>query len=225
MEKYFSRNERAFDDASALIIAHECEELEIPARWKDKTHFVGQIVRPMTESNDTLQAEDILITGGGGGSPSTIEFYNLAIMAFALCRSEQSNLRALLITGPLFSEWNSLLLVEGLKVIPKRWDLPNCAVRTRLTICQGGYNTVGEILRTGAMTICLPGTRFFDDQFKRAASVARSHPQFRLFEGDKPEGLAVLIKSILARPRTFSVAPDKFEGDQRSADVVAQIVK
>jgi UDP-N-acetylglucosamine--N-acetylmuramyl-(pentapeptide) pyrophosphoryl-undecaprenol N-acetylglucosamine transferase len=170
-----------------VLIAHDEGECEVPAALRPRTRFTGPIVRRphLASRQASAQAATagrplIVITGGGGGYPRTVEFYNLALAAFARARQQRPNLDGLLITGPLFTDWWQLHLVDGLRCLPFDPHLAETLAEASLVICQAGYNTVAEISALRVPAICLPAERGVDDQFARARDTAAASPAFEL---------------------------------------------
>jgi predicted glycosyltransferase len=100
-------------------------------------------------------AEVIVSTGGGAVSDTLLE---AAIGARALCRLRGQPWRVLV--GHYYPE-NSFLAFRaaaprGVQVERARSDFGQLLANCALSISQRGYNTVAEILATGARAVCLP---------------------------------------------------------------------
>jgi UDP-N-acetylglucosamine--N-acetylmuramyl-(pentapeptide) pyrophosphoryl-undecaprenol N-acetylglucosamine transferase len=175
-----------------ILIAHDEGECEVPAELRSRTRFTGPIARPCpavrARASQTHAGPLVVITGGGGGYPGCVDFYNLALAAFAHARRQQPNLNGALIAGPLFTDWWQLRLVEGIRCLPFDPHLSETLADAGLVVCQAGYNTVTEIASLGVPALCMPAERVVDDQFERARAAASS--SFQVYEGTDVEELA-----------------------------------
>jgi len=202
MPFYYQCNHEALSVATRLLIAHDPDEVSIPDELRDRAVFVGRIVRRWTGqlySRENDRSKLLVITGGGGGYPNTVEFYNLALQAFQIL-SDTADWRAVLIAGPLFRDWLSLQHVSGARVAPFLPDVQSLFAIADVVVCQAGYNTVAEILETGARAVAVPAPRWLDDQYHRAASVSAVHTGFKVFSGGDASLLANAIASLAAEP-------------------------
>jgi UDP:flavonoid glycosyltransferase YjiC (YdhE family) len=99
----FEWAQTVFTQVDLILVPHEIGAVPVPQELAARTHFVGPMVRlssngdhtPSVKSNSPL----IVITGGGGGYPGTVDFYNLALSAFRLARSTVPALEGILVTG------------------------------------------------------------------------------------------------------------------------------
>jgi UDP-N-acetylglucosamine--N-acetylmuramyl-(pentapeptide) pyrophosphoryl-undecaprenol N-acetylglucosamine transferase len=219
MSDYFDRILALSSAVQLILIAHGEGQCEVPASLRARTRFTGQIVRAALpprerdgdgEGGGHAEAPHIVISGGGGGYPGTVEFYSLALSAFARVRQQMPHVTGLLVTGPLFEEWKRLRLVDGIKVLPFDPRLSETFARASLVVCQAGYNTVSEVLSHGVPAICVPAERLADDQFERARQSASGHTSFQVYEGSDADAFAALMLAALHRPRASAA---------RSADV------
>jgi UDP-N-acetylglucosamine--N-acetylmuramyl-(pentapeptide) pyrophosphoryl-undecaprenol N-acetylglucosamine transferase len=199
----------------AILIPHPPGECEIPADLLPKTHFTGPITRPFSLDADAPSRQrgnaderpsrrQVIVTGGGGGYPGTVEFYNLALDACARVRETvpARALDILLVAGPLFTHWTDLQLPADVRVIPFDPHLSARLGQADTVICQGGYNTMAELVALGVPAICVPAERGSDDQFERARTLAAEHTQMQTYEGSDGGELATLIVRGLETGRT-----------------------
>lgn len=187
-----------------ILIPHTPGAFELPKAVELKSRFVGEIVHPRAfclKPSANQSRPNIIISGGGGGYPGTVKFYNLALRALLPIRDEWPDMSALLVTGPLFSEWEGLDALCGVHVIPFVADMPSRLSSADLVICQGGYNTIAELLLLGVRSVCVPAHRDADDQFERAEAFVESRGNARLFLGDRPEELTKVIREAMRTPR------------------------
>jgi UDP-N-acetylglucosamine--N-acetylmuramyl-(pentapeptide) pyrophosphoryl-undecaprenol N-acetylglucosamine transferase len=224
MDQFFNSLAKTSSDAKLILIPHDPDEINVPNKLKEKTRFVGQIARPFSQRQagaaGLALTPRIVITGGGGGYPDTVNFYNAALAAFAACRSEEPSLTGLLVTGPLFKDWGRLEPVEGAQVIPFDPALTATLATADLAISQAGYNTIAEITALSVPAICIPAQRKFDDQYERAVSVSATHPQIHLCSDLDPGPLATLMLRILRRPRVKSDAVPSLPGATLAAELL-----
>lgn len=226
MDHYFEGLKAVLREADVIIIPHHPGEISVPADLAGKTHFVGSIVRPVAETpgraGPSEQRRLVLISGGGGGYPGTVDFYNFALEATAKCREAEPELSALLVTGPLFHEWGRLKPVSGVRIIPFDPYITNSFRRSSLVVCQAGYNTVAEIVSAGVPAICVPAERKFDDQHERARATSAAHQQFHLWEGQDSESLSSLMLRLLRAPRTDGHAGADSKGSTLAAEILIE---
>jgi UDP-N-acetylglucosamine--N-acetylmuramyl-(pentapeptide) pyrophosphoryl-undecaprenol N-acetylglucosamine transferase len=210
LDRHFDFLQRREAAMSLILIPHEEGAVDVPAPLRSRTRFVGTIVRspPPHEDGGSASAaanighRTVIISGGGGGHPGTADFYNLAIEAFGHARTREPDLNVVLVTGPLFKEWWDLRLAEHVRVIPFEPAMACAFARAGLVVCQAGYNTVAELVALGVPAIAVPAERRWDDQFARAASVARSCSTFQMYDGHDAQALGLLMLDTLERGRT-----------------------
>jgi hypothetical protein len=92
-----------------IVVPHPEGTICLPEELRVKSRFVGQIARrppPVTALGTDPTAPRIVISGGGGGYPGTVKFYNLALKATADLRERYPALKCQLIAGPLFRGWS-----------------------------------------------------------------------------------------------------------------------
>jgi predicted glycosyltransferase len=214
------------DRAQLILIPHPQGTFAVPQDLAAKCRFVGEIARvgPVLSTRERdRDAPHILISGGGGGYPGTVEFYNLALKATAMLREHHAALKVQLITGPLFRDWRLLEPSDGIRVVPFEPDMTALFDDADLVICQAGYNTVAELAQLQTKTVLVPAEREWDDQFGRAERVTRRQQSFRVFRGKNPAVLADLAGEFLHLqiPRTAVARPG---GAIHAAKLIHEIV-
>jgi predicted glycosyltransferase len=183
-----------------VLVPHDPGEFELPAELRQKACYVGRIARPFESQSKTERNQErprILISGGGGGYPGTVNFYNLAIRALSALRIDYPGLEARLIVGPLFSDWLQLQQENGITVVPFEPDTLGAFAAADLVIAQAGYNTVAELEQVGTKGILVPAERQWDDQFLRVDRAVQTCPQFRAFRSSSHIALAALAADLL----------------------------
>ena len=209
-----------------IIVPHRPGAFVLPRNLRVRTCFVGQIARSVASKKHIQdpQQPNIVITGGGGGYPGTVDFYNLALLAVADLRSRAPQVKAQLITGPLFRDWHRLRLVESISVLPFEADMPATLGRSDLVICQAGYNTVAELELLGTRTILVPAERQWDDQFARAERVSHGRSNFRVFRGKTAAELSILASGALSSDLP-DVSPVEADGGMKAAHLIYEMIR
>lgn len=210
-----------------IIIPHSEGTISLPASLAAKSYCVGQIARrPMRvlSRQTDPSCTRIVISGGGGGYPGTVDFYNQALKATSILQEQHPKLKSQLITGPLFRDWRLLEPAEGIPVVPFEPDMLSVLSSADLVICQAGYNTVAELEQAGTKAVLVPAQRQWDDQFARGEKAERDHRNiFRLFRGKTASQLAQFVAEFLSESvATTTVAtPD---GARKAAQAIREIV-
>jgi predicted glycosyltransferase len=223
VERYVERLEYLLPYVKLVLVPHNPNEFSLPGPFRAKACFVGKVARQMKpaagRTNDRrIGACRIVVSGGGGGYPGTVEFYNLALRALAELRSSGVEIEAQLIAGPLFMDWRRLELCGDVCVVPYDPDMASTFAAADLVICQAGYNTVAELEQTGTRVILSPAERKWDDQFTRARRTEQENLQFRVFQQSSPEDLAALAREMLRKADVDPRVPAQPEGARRAAE-------
>jgi predicted glycosyltransferase len=204
LDRYLDRLTAILPYVHRILIPHDAGMFELPESLRKKSICVGEIVRPLSvqsRPDPGLDSRRIVISGGGGGYPDTVRFYNLSLQALEKLRCSDSTLQGRLIAGPLFSDWMRLQLVNGVTVTPFVPDVPEAFSTADMVVCQAGYNTVAEALQSGTRTILAPAERVWDDQFARASRMELQHKSFRVFRGSSHVELTQMINLWLQEPQ------------------------
>lgn len=184
----------------AVLLPHAPEEIDLPDDIASYATFTGPIVRPVPPVGagdpEPPSGPFVVISGGGGGYPGTVAFYNLALRAFAHARAGFPALQGVLVTGPLFRDWQSLRTLDGVRLVPFDPHLSVTMQRARLVVCQAGYNTLAEVRAYGVPAVCVPAIRDADDQFARADR-ACAEPHIRTYAGEDPRRLGGIMIELL----------------------------
>jgi len=210
-----------------IVVPHPEGTIRLPEALATKSRFVGQIVRrpvPMSALDTDPTAPRIVISGGGGGYPGTVKFYNLALKAIADLRHRYPALKSLLIVGPLFRDWSLLAAGDGSTIIPFEPDTASTFAQADLVICQAGYNTVAELEQLGTKAVLVPAERQWDDQFARAERAMREHDTFRVFRGNAPADLANVAVDFLGEHVANTVIP-MASGGMNAAQLICSLLK
>jgi predicted glycosyltransferase len=210
-----------------VLIPHEEGAFEVPDELRERSRFVGTIVRETAANPERVREDggvEVVISGGGGGHSETAKFFNLAMQAIACVRSGGVHLRARLITGPLFTDWPRLEIVPGIVVVPFDAAIVNTMDAADLVICQAGYNTIAELEQISARAIVVPGPRRWDDQAARAMRVAKENARIRVFSGSTAPELASEMTGFLREPVPL-VQKSRPQGAGRAAEELLELLK
>jgi UDP-N-acetylglucosamine:LPS N-acetylglucosamine transferase len=102
------------------------------------------------------------------------------------------------------------------QILPFDPNLTARFARSRLIVCQAGYNTIAEVTALGVPVVCIPGQRDADDQFERAGLVAGLHPQVQVCAEAQVQAMAAMMVRGLAMNRRRGIQ------SPRGAEVAAQ---
>ena len=230
LARYVERLEFLLPHVELILIPHDPNEVLLPEPLARKSCFVGKIARQMSfAAADTSQrsggGKKIVISGGGGGYPGTVAFYNLALSAMAELHLGGLTAETQLIAGPLFTDWQKLELVGGVRVVPYDPNLAQTFAEADLVICQAGYNTVAELNLAGTRVVLVPAPRKWDDQITRAQRMVQENLQFRILQTSSPKDLATLVAELLRQPLPQRRVPAQAQGAQRAAEKLCAMLR
>lgn len=200
LQKYLRHIHNLVPQISRILIPHEPGTFEVPEVMKMKSVFAGQIVRSfkrVTETPSRNRQPQVVISGGGGGYPGTVCFYNLAIQALVDLQRARPDITGRLITGPLFQDWSQLKLGGDISVTPFEPDMPGAFSKADLVVAAAGYNVSAELEQLGVKTILVPAERQWDNQYARAERLAHQYPHFWTFTGTSSMELSRLMQVAL----------------------------
>jgi len=225
LHRYLEEVSGLLEHVDRIIIPHAPGTFNLPGRLSSIACCVGQIARSIRNRSkvQNLQGRRVLIAGGGGGYPGTVEFYNLAVQSIAELRRHCHSIKGHLVTGPLFSDWHRLRLKEGITLSPFEPDWPSKGAESDLVICQAGYNTVAELELLGTKAVLVPAEREWDDQFARAEHVSRRCQRFRTFTGTKSSELSQIASDLLSEDIPDCAAP-LADGAAKAARLIYALV-
>lgn len=225
MAQYLAAVEEWLPHIALFIIPHEDDQGFEMCRSARRV-VTGTITRPTAvDAIDWLDpsARVMLITGGGGGGDGTLEFYSVALRAFEVAGAEEPGLECVLVAGPLFRHFAQLRLPSGVRVLPFAADMRALYQRASVVVCQGGYNTIAEIVEAGCPTVCVAIQTQFDDQHERVRRVAASGAPVVPYAGGEVEGLAAAIRQSLRENRGMVVPVST--GAVRAAAAVIDLLR
>lgn len=198
------------------------ETFPLAHRIADRMHYTGYVVEepPPAGASDAGTGEVIVSAGGGALSEPLLR---AAMAARPLTRLKDATWR--LLAGPALPEpvFASIrdAAPSGVIVERARPDFLTLLANCTLSISQGGYNTVMEILQAGTRAVVCPyaGGRE-TEQTLRARLLARRRPLQIVNEGDiAPRSIATAAEAALDGPR-----PDASGLDTRGAEKSARLI-
>lgn len=213
--------ERLYDAILVYGVAHVTDVVAsygIPPHVADKIRYCGYLPRERTSqaplvARATLAAPDerlVLVTAGGGD-----DGYPLlrAYLEGLETRAAAERTVSVLVTGPFMpiaqrGELEALAArQERARVMAFTDDMFGLMQAADLVVCMGGYNTMCEVLSSGARTLVVPRSTPRLEQTLRAAAfaelglVAMLHP-----DQLAPERLARTVADLLDERTTWTAA-------------------
>jgi predicted glycosyltransferase len=195
------------------------------AEIADRLAYTGYVAESHTPPAGAVESEEVVVSVGGGavGRP---------LLEAALAARAQTSLAKApwrLITGPNLDEADFLALSAsappGVAVERFRSDFPTLLARSRLSISQAGYNTVMDILATGARALVVPFAEADESEQTLRARLLAERGLLSLVEPSaEPDRFATAIEAALSRPRPRPGAID-LDGAVKTARLVAEMVQ
>ncbi len=188
----------------------------------DKLHYTGYVIAPEIETDGDAGYNEVIVSAGGGAVGE-------ALLTAALDARAHSSLATagwrLLAGSNMPDEAFDRLrarAADGIIVERARPDFAALLARCAVSVSQGGYNTVLDILRAGARAVIVPFAAGGEtEQPLRAARLAERGLAQKLDEADlTPETLARAIDAALAAPPASAAGLD-LDGAAASARLVA----
>lgn len=197
------------------------------ARIAGKMHYTGYVVDygSLAESAADVGRDEVIVSVGGGAVGRTL--LETAIFARPLSRLAGHHWRLLVGSNVADAELADIAAivqkVDGITIERNRNDFPALLANCRLSISQGGYNTVMDVLRAGARAVIVPFAGGAEvEQSVRARLLAR-------------RGWIEVLEETQLTPRALSNAIDRaaqsvpskigavnLDGAQNSAALVAK---
>lgn len=201
-----------------------------PARRLDgKLRYTGYVVdnARAAKLGDTQGTGEVIVSVGGGGVGE--ELLRAALGARRLCSLKKAPWR-LLVGHNLPEERLRALTAEapdGFIVERARADFPALLANCRLSISQGGYNTVMEILAAKAPNIIVPYAGAEENEQTLRAHLLKERGLARVLNEAElsPTTLAAAIDAAPPTPPPGHAPPIDMNGANVSADFIAGIAK
>ncbi len=193
------------------------------ARW---VHYTGFVVEPFGEDvRPPTSGGEVLVSAGGGVVGERL----LSTAIASRCRSSLAQAPWRVLVGPDIAEdrYRALRTSAGPGVIVERnrADFPQLLRRCRVSISQGGYNTLMEVLAAGARAVVVPFADVHEREQAVRARLFAARGLIDVVEADDldPERLARGIDRALTRSgRGREHDPPRLDGAARSAELLAR---
>jgi predicted glycosyltransferase len=186
----------------------------------DKVFYTGIVAPPPPEPASEMF--DIIASAGGGAVG--MELLNAAGGAAKMLPAD---LRWLLISGPNLPDADfaslSQAIPSNVTLVRFRKDFPSLLGAARVSISQAGYNTVGDLMRTGCRPILIPFVAGGEtEQTVRAERLAKLGLAALLPEkGLTADLVAAAVRAALAAPKRRSADLDiDLDGAGRTAEII-----
>jgi predicted glycosyltransferase len=186
-------------------------------------HYTGFVTAPGTAPPRVPRAEqdEIVVSAGGGGTGTHV--LEAAIHARKVSKWRDLTWRVLVGPGVAESRYRELAAYAepGLVVERNRPDFPALLARARVSVSQAGYNTVMDVLRSGAPAVMVPfAGRRETEQRMRTERLAQLGAIDLLDERDlSPPALAAAIDRAAERGERSALAFD-MNGASASAALI-----
>lgn len=187
---------------------------------RDKLVYTGYVAPP-APAPDGEARHGVIVSAGGGavGGP----LLRAAIAAKPLTRLADRPWRV--VTGPMLAEADAATLIapDGVTIERSRSDLPVLFTRAELSISQGGYNTVMELLQSRVRAVVVPyADREETEQALRSGLLERAGRIATVAQHDlSPENLAQAVDRALAAPDPAGLAI-AMDGAERTAALLCE---
>jgi predicted glycosyltransferase len=169
---------------------------------------------------------DVIVSSGGGAAQGRL----CACALEARAQSPLEHGRWLVVTGPNAPDGLIGSLTHGLRagdaIVPFRNDFPSLLATARLSISQAGYNTCGDLLRSGCPSVLVPfaagGER---EQTLRAERLAERGLAVVVHETDlNATALAAAMERALAAGRRGDEPGIDLDGAEKTAALLADLI-
>jgi len=187
----------------------------------------GYVVRPAPsrQGPGAPGYEEVIVSAGGGAVGE--DLIRTAIAARALCGARQWPWRVLVgynTPERAFLD-HQAAAPRGVVVERARADFPQLLANCALSISQGGYNTLLEVLASGARALCLPFAEGRESEQILRCRLLAERGLLQLVEqgAPSPEQLAMAVDRTLALPRHEGHMP-AMDGAARSAALLIDAV-
>lgn len=189
----------------------------------DKLHYTGYVVeKPALAGAADRSNGEVLISAGGGavGGP----LFKLALAARRLCVLKERRWR--FVAGRNLPEADFGLLQEAARIDPGivvdrfRADFTSLLATCHVSLSQGGYNTVMELLALRTPAVIVPFADGQESEQALRATLLAERGALDVLEADNLDP-ALLAATLTRRARTGALAINlDLDGARRSADIV-----
>jgi predicted glycosyltransferase len=194
-------------------------------RLRERLHYTGYICAPPPARGQVGIGEVIVSAGGGAVGGRLLE---IALAARPLSRARDLPWRLLVGDNrqPGQSRYLRARAARGVTVEPARPDFPALLANARLSISQGGYNTVMDILQTRARAVVVPFAGHGETEQTFRAGRLAERGLITVLEEPRltPESLAAAVDRAMSRPRPDAGGID-LDGARASAALIEHWVR
>jgi UDP-N-acetylglucosamine--N-acetylmuramyl-(pentapeptide) pyrophosphoryl-undecaprenol N-acetylglucosamine transferase len=196
----------------------------------ETVRYVGPVVYPVLTPALQEQVSDrhglskrdrlILITAGAGGLGRLNQsFFERAAEAAVQLRAKSASVRVICVGGPYS---RPVSVPEGCLYVEDEPNLQALIARSDVVITVPGYNTVQEILYTGARVLIVPAKRKMEDIEARVELLVRRGRARCVGPGASVADYERHIEALLRSPRPV---PEPCPGAPNAAEAIIQLVK
>ncbi|MBN33608.1 MAG: glycosyl transferase family 28 [Rhodospirillaceae bacterium] len=186
----------------------------------DRVIHTGYIASAPATHQGTAGSGEVIVSAGGGAVGA--ELLSTAIAARGLAEQAGGLTWRMLTGDPSLSEALDTR-AEGLIVEPNRPDFPELLANCAVSVSQGGYNTVIDLVQASARAVIVPFAGEGEtEQTERTRKLAQ-RDMVEIIEEDEltPENLAAAVDRALDRPR-LDAGEINLDGVRHSARCLAQ---
>lgn len=227
-EKYF---DHVLVHSDPILVALE-KTFRHAARLGDRLHYTGFISDRLAASSrgETGAGAGEVIASAGGGAVG-MPLLRAAIQARPLTRLKDRAWRVIAGINCAEADYEALARLarkeggEGIVVERFRPDFPALLANCELSISQAGYNTLMDILQSGARAVVVPfaGGGETEQSLRAQLFAERGVVEMVAEAGLTPAALAAAADRVADRPRSPGAAAD-LDGAARGAALVAALV-
>ncbi len=197
------------------------DETFAPApRIAGKLRYTGYVADAPDIPRNGPGAGEVIVSAGGGGTGGPL--MRMARAARAHSGLADASWRFLI--GPNMPQRDAAALADDntITVEPVRPDFQALLARAAVSVSQGGYNTVMDILTAGARSVVVPFSAHGQSEQRRRARLLADRGILTLVEEDglTPAALAAAIDRAAAGPRAQPMGID-LNGAHNSAELIA----
>ena len=172
------------------------------------------------------EQREIVVSAGGGSTGSHV--LHAAIAARSHSSHRALTWRVLVGPGIAQEEFERLLASAGAGIVVERnrLDFPALLARARVSVSQGGYNTVMDVLRSGAPAVIVPFEQGSETEQRMRTQRLAARGALELVE-ERDLSPAVLASAIdrAALRGGSPTLPFDMRGAQRSADRIIELAQ
>ncbi|MCR9214197.1 MAG: glycosyl transferase [Proteobacteria bacterium] len=192
------------------------------SRIKDKINYTGYVVdrTGVKGGNDAPGAGEVIVSSGGGAVGTNL--LKTAMKARELSSAKNKTWRVMVgatVENEVFEELSSLA-PTGVIVERARKDFTTLLMNCDLSISQGGYNTVMEVLYAKCRAVIVPYAGGLETEQTLRARLLAEKGVLKIAdeEGLTPEKLASMVTEALSGPP--ATAEIDVDGASRTVDLI-----